>query len=71
MKLKTTTFAAILCFAILPFLGGGCTEEIQKQDPVEQHQSCTNNIGERATQNQNLDWFKQGSTYIWDGWKIK
>ena len=25
----------------------------------------------RAVANPNLDWFKDNSDYIWDGWKIK
>ena len=26
---------------------------------------------ERAGQQQGFDWFKDNSSYIWDGWKIK
>lgn len=33
----------------------------------EWHDTYTN----RPVANPNLDWFKDNSDYIWDGWKIK
>ena len=34
---------------------------------VENKETYTN----RPAANPNLDWFKDNSNYIWDGWKIK
>ena len=34
---------------------------------VEWHDTYTN----RPVANPNLDWFKDNSDYIWDGWKLK
>lgn len=67
-----TTIAAIMCVFAVSFIGG-CTEQMNlpEDNPPSVFQEQTNSVDRAKNSQYNLDWFKQGSNYIWDGWKIK
>jgi hypothetical protein len=85
MKLKSAiaTFIAILAgTCIIPFLNTYTPQtEIEENKPAITVQVETNaatnvtfnatNALDRGKTSVNVDWFKDGSNYIWDGWKIK
>ena len=83
MKFKSTiaTFIALVAgTCLLTFLNPSSEKIETKQEVTPIVQTETNstvnatNETDRALNNkpaQNMDWFIQGSNYIWDGWKIK
>lgn len=78
MKRKNSILAfavAILGVCIIPFINPtpqenkvGQQEQVVETPATNSIQSATNTF-DRS--NSNLDWFKDSSNYIWDGWKIK
>ena len=87
LKSAIATFLVILTgTCIVPFLtpymeGDNKSTNVSVQKPQIETNQTTNttqiatNKVDRALDNnkpaQNMDWFIQGSNYIWDGWKIK
>ena len=63
----------IILQCTLPVFIGNSTPPIEvpvvvaSTNEVEQVQSYTN----RPPTKPNVDWFKNGSDYIWDGWKLR
>ena len=55
-----------LCF-FTPVVNSNIEEQTTNAVVVATSPSETN----RASTTQNVDWFKDNSNYIWDGWKIK
>ena len=80
MKVKISLYAALFLAigsCIAPFLDIPTRENGANSEKVEvQTVASTNsvpfstNLSERANM-PDLDWFKNGSNYIWDDWKIK
>lgn len=69
-------FMCILAAAcVVPFMQPGEQNIPPEQPAIVVQVATTNDIStnmvDRANQNQKVDWFKQSSSYIWDGWKIK
>lgn len=74
-------FAVVGAICVIPFVTIDESGEVKKPETTQVSESerppivlqdGTNitNIVERAV-NQGVDWFKDSSNYIWDGWKIK
>ena len=74
------SFMGFLCIVagacLIPFV----TMEQQNNDPEPPKQEIivvstnalqSTNAVDRAKPQYNVDWFKNNSNYIWDGWKIK
>jgi hypothetical protein len=76
-KLSMAGFFCILAGAcVIPFVTleeqNTITEPPKQEIIVVSTNSITStNAVDRAKPQYNLDWFKDSSNYIWDGWKIK
>ena len=74
-------FAVVSAICVIPFINIEEPDKayVQQQTNMVQYveMPTTNSIPNCQTNNQergsgeNLDWFKNSSQYIWDGWKIK
>lgn len=76
----TSFFLVVACACTIPFMQDmdkfecGTTTQTNVVQVVDvQTNAIDNAASTNATErgNQNLNWFKDNSNYIWDGWKIK
>ena len=74
MKLHFELKKATLMVAFLAFFGGCWLDEPTTPDtPIETPLvfNVTNQEDRAKQQLPNLDWFKAGSTYIWEDWQLR
>ena len=78
-KCGILSFFIVLAGAVtVPFMGCdlNCPNNVDQTIEIVETYNPTNSIPQLSTNqvdrgNPNLNWFKDSSNYIWDGWKIK
>ena len=74
----TLLFGLVVGTCVIPFVELDENKEttpepviIQQTNSIPSYLERTNQTDRGTTNNKNLDWFKNTSDYVWDGWKIK